>query len=61
MRDHQVMNSQAGQRIEEWLSQHTLDELNQLNEVAKNIFSMTVLHLPCMEMSKALSGLFRLM
>jgi len=38
MRDHHVMNSQAGQRIEEWLSQHTLDELNQLNEVAKEHF-----------------------
>ncbi|AUX89297.1 MULTISPECIES: circularly permuted type 2 ATP-grasp protein [Acinetobacter] len=38
MRDHQVMNSQAGQRLEEWLSQHTLDELNQLNEVAKEHF-----------------------
>jgi len=38
MRDHQVINSQAGQRIEEWLSQHTLDELNQLNEVAKEHF-----------------------
>ena len=52
------MNSQAGQRLEEWLSQHTLDELNQLNEVAKNIFSMTVLHLPYTAMSRALSGLF---
>ena len=38
MQDEQVMSSQASQRLEEWLSQHTLDELNALNQVAKRTF-----------------------
>src|SRR5690606_34400792 len=38
MQDEQVMSSQASQRLEEWLSQHTLDELNALNQVAKEHF-----------------------
>ncbi len=38
MQDEHVLSSQAGQRLEEWLSQHTLDELNALNQVAKGTF-----------------------
>src|SRR5690606_20124281 len=38
MQDEHVLSSQAGQRLEEWLSQHTLDELNTLNQVAKEHF-----------------------
>lgn len=38
MRDDAQINGQAGQKIEEWLSQHTLDELNSLNNLAKEHF-----------------------
>ncbi len=38
MRDDQNMNGLAGQKIEEWLSKHTLDELNTLNKLAKEHF-----------------------
>ena len=38
MQDEHVLSSQAGQKLEEWLSQHTLDELNALNQVAKEHF-----------------------
>lgn len=38
MRDDQAMSGVAGQKIEEWLSQHSLDELNALNQVAKEHF-----------------------
>ncbi|RTY89315.1 circularly permuted type 2 ATP-grasp protein, partial [Staphylococcus aureus] len=31
-------NGLAGQKIEEWLSNHTLDELNTLNKLAKEHF-----------------------
>ncbi len=38
MRDDQAMLGQAGQKIEEWLSQHTLEELKALNQAAKDHF-----------------------
>lgn len=38
MRDDQAMLGQAGQKIEEWLSQHTLEELTELNQAAKDHF-----------------------
>lgn len=38
MRDDPNITGQAGLRIEEWLSQHTLDELNVLNQLAKEHF-----------------------
>lgn len=38
MYDDHVMHGVAGQKIEEWLSQHTVDELNALNQAAKEHF-----------------------
>src|SRR5690606_26787574 len=36
MQDGNVMSSQAGQSMVEWLYQHTLDELTAMNQVAKD-------------------------
>lgn len=38
MQDQQVLSSQAGQRIEAWLAQQSLNELQQLNQLAKEHF-----------------------
>ncbi len=38
MRDSKTVANESCQRIEQWLSQHTLDELKQLNQVAKQHF-----------------------
>ena len=38
MRDSKTVAKESCQRIEQWLSQHTLDELKQLNQVAKQHF-----------------------
>lgn len=38
MRDCKTVAKESCQRIEQWLSQHTLDELKQLNQVAKQHF-----------------------
>lgn len=38
--------------IEDWLANHTLDELQKLNQIAKAHFYMKVLHLQSMAMLK---------
>jgi hypothetical protein len=56
MRDSKTVAKESCQRIEQWLSQHTLDELKQLNQVAKQHFLYEGITLQCMAKMRALNA-----
>lgn len=58
MTDDQAMSGEACARIEHWLSQHSVEELEELNQIAKQHFYMKVLRLLYMVNLRALSAPF---